>query len=187
MKTLPLTGFLRLKGAKQKFSTVQKVTKALHIKESLQWTGEELCVYRPAASNFPFIDFATGCRSWYNAKSIWKYIKTVKVGEDGVRRFLDNLEKAWVALNSSGDIKSIAMHSNPVLTVVSNCNAEASLREPTAALGFLCKRVTLRVVNVSEMSAVTNVHSWNCIKRRKALIDGLQRQQSIELGRPVSD
>lgn len=48
---------------------------------------EELRVYRPTASNFPFIGFATSETTWYNANSIGKGIRTVKLTKTELRNF----------------------------------------------------------------------------------------------------
>lgn len=141
---------------------------------------EELRVYRPTASSFPCIDFATSKTTWYNAKAIGKGTKTVKIDEDGARKFLDTLDMVLLKSISCDDIKGILRHSKLLLTVVTNGAAEPRFRDVTAELNFFGEGMLLGVVNVSEICAVGNL--LNPIETTNALLDESQRQDTGNLG-----
>ena len=74
-------------------------------------------VYRPGAENFTFIDFATSCTTWFNAK--WKKISKNNVidfdATDTAERFLKELETHVKNMGLSEDIKKVLDRENPFI------------------------------------------------------------------------
>ncbi|KAI0562950.1 hypothetical protein FGB62_48g12 [Gracilaria domingensis] len=115
---------------------------------------EELRECRPAASNVPFIDFETSNTRWYITESSRK--ETVRIDEEEARKFLEYLEKCMTDKYASVGIINIPKADKAVLTVVFNNNWESRPQDSSArALKIFGKPIDVKVVSVSELSAVT--------------------------------
>lgn len=127
-------------------------TTALRIIASMN--GEELRAFRPNAHNFPLIYFATSRTSWYNENSVAKEAKTVKNDEDGVRKFMKNIENFMAKTNLPGAMSDALKYDKPVLTVLTNGNVKQRLVSSGTELKIFGEPVDVSVVNLSDFSAV---------------------------------
>lgn len=132
---------------------------------------EEERVYRPAAGNFAFVDFASSVTTWYNAKSSNENVKSVYINEDGAKQFLTRLEQVMKGMFSGHEIKKILEHEAVSLTVLTNGSAQPKINDPGKSLQFFSEHVALKAINVTDEMATKPLEDR--VHRTKLLLEEL--------------